>query len=94
MEKTEAKLWKQGYACQEIKNPSSNRHESAALLIEEIKSMLLDDDAWREVINFEKDKMMVFVRDATKSAYPNTLKLHTSTFYRLVASNLKVELLL
>tara|TARA_R100000700_G_C3140159_1_gene122253 strand:- start:634 stop:918 length:285 start_codon:yes stop_codon:yes gene_type:complete len=94
MEKTYPELWEQGDACEEIKNPPSNRHECAVLLVEEIKSILLNHNEWREVINFEKDKMTVFVRDATKSAYPNTIKLHTSSFYRLVTSNLKAELLI
>jgi hypothetical protein len=86
-------LWMQSYGCNEIKNPPSNRNECAALLVEEIKSFLLNDDEWREVVNFEKDQMTIFVREATKSAYPTTLRLHTASFYRLVGTNLRVELL-
>tara|TARA_R100000808_G_C2070273_1_gene98083 strand:+ start:353 stop:667 length:315 start_codon:yes stop_codon:yes gene_type:complete len=100
--KTKEPLWNLGYACNEIKDPPSNRDECAALLVEEIKSLLLDvihedrntyDDEWRQVVNFEKDQMTIFVREATKSAYPNTLRLHNASFYRLVGTNLRVELL-
>ena len=100
--KTKEPLWEQSYGCNEIKNPPSNRDECAALLVDEIKSLLLDvihedrntyDDKWREVVDFEKDQMTIFVREATKSAYPTTLRLHTASFYRLVGKNLRVELL-
>jgi hypothetical protein len=90
---TKEPLWQLGYACNEIKDPPSNRDECAALLVEEIKRLLLDDNEWREVVDFEKDQMTIFVREATKSAYPTTLRLHTASFYRLVGKNLRVELL-
>ena len=91
--KTKEPLWQLGYVCNEIKDIPSNRDECAALLVEEIKRLLLDDNEWREVVDFEKDQMTIFVREATKNTYPNTLRLHTASFYRLVGRTLRVELL-
>lgn len=93
METKKEELWQQGYACNEIKNPPSNKNECVALLVEEIKSLLLSRDEYKEVLNFEKDQMKIFVRDATGCAYPNTPRLHTPSFYRLVKGTLEWELL-
>ena len=93
MKTKKEELWQQGYACNEIKNPTSNKNECAALLVKEIKSLLLDDDEYKEVLNFEKDQMTIFVRDAVRSSYPNSIRLHNPTFTRLVSETLKWELL-
>mgnify|MGYP003627577182 CR=1 FL=1 len=87
------KLWEQGYACNEIKNPPTNRNECGALLVQEIMKMLLDDGEYKEVLNFEKDQMTIFIRDAVKTVYPNSVRLHNPRFTRLVSETLKWELL-
>jgi hypothetical protein len=93
MENTKEKLWQMGHGCNEIKNPPSNKNECAALLVKEIKSLLLDDDERKEILNFEKDQMTIFVRDAVRSSYPSSIRLHNPTFTRLVSETLKWELL-
>ena len=92
MENTKEELWQMGHGCNEIKTPPTNKNECVALLVEEITSLLLSRDEYKEVLNFEKDQMKIFVRDATHCAYPNTLRLHNASFYRLVSENLKWEL--